>query len=97
LLVYGISDKKVGGLDLQRPDGNPPTVFPITLLTNVPEPFKSEVTIGSGVNMHHKFVVIDFDKPSARVYMGSYNFSSAADQKNGENLLLLEDQRIATV
>jgi phosphatidylserine/phosphatidylglycerophosphate/cardiolipin synthase-like enzyme len=45
--------------------------------------------------MHHKFVVIDFDKPTARVYLGSYNFSAAADQKNGENLLLVRDRRVA--
>jgi phosphatidylserine/phosphatidylglycerophosphate/cardiolipin synthase-like enzyme len=44
--------------------------------------------------MHHKFVVIDFDKPTARVYMGSYNFSGTADTKNGENLLLIRDRRI---
>jgi phosphatidylserine/phosphatidylglycerophosphate/cardiolipin synthase-like enzyme len=40
-------------------------------------------------------VVIDFDKPTARVYLGSYNFSSPADTKNGENLLLIRDRRIA--
>jgi phosphatidylserine/phosphatidylglycerophosphate/cardiolipin synthase-like enzyme len=40
--------------------------------------------------------VIDFDKPTARVYMGSYNFSLAADTSNGENLLLIRDRRIAT-
>jgi phosphatidylserine/phosphatidylglycerophosphate/cardiolipin synthase-like enzyme len=45
--------------------------------------------------MHHKFVVIDFDKPSARVYFGSYNFSRAADWENGENLLVVRDRRIA--
>ena len=45
--------------------------------------------------MHHKFVVIDFDKPTARVYLGSYNFSIPADTKNGENLLLIRDRRIA--
>ena len=45
--------------------------------------------------MHHKFVVIDFDKPTARVYMGSYNFSTPADIENGENLLLIRDRRIA--
>ena len=45
--------------------------------------------------MHHKFVVIDFDKPTARVYTGSYNFSDPADTKNGENLLLIRDRRIA--
>jgi hypothetical protein len=39
--------------------------------------------------------VIDFDKPSARVYLGSYNFSSPADIENGENLLLIRDRRIA--
>jgi phosphatidylserine/phosphatidylglycerophosphate/cardiolipin synthase-like enzyme len=46
--------------------------------------------------MHHKFVVIDADKPSARVYLGSYNFSGAADTLNGENLLLIKNQRVAT-
>ena len=95
LFVYGISDRKVGGLDLQSPDGNPPTVFPAALLTNVPEPFKQEATGGTGIRMHHKFVVIDFDKPTARVYTGSYNFSTAADTKNGENLLLIQDRRVA--
>jgi len=38
---------------------------------------------------------IDFDKPSARVYLGSYNFSAPADTENGENLLLIRDRRIA--
>ena len=51
-------------------------------------------TLG-GTRMHHKFVVIDFDKPSGRVSMGSYSFSSPADVKNGENLLLIKDRRIA--
>ena len=32
---------------------------------------------------------------SARVYLGSYNFSSPADTKNGENLLRIRDRRIA--
>jgi phosphatidylserine/phosphatidylglycerophosphate/cardiolipin synthase-like enzyme len=41
-------------------------------------------------------VIIDFDKPTARVYLGSYNFSEAADADNGENLFLVKDRRIAT-
>ena len=45
--------------------------------------------------MHHKFVVIDFDKPTARVYLGSYNFSNPADTQNGENLLIIRNRRIA--
>jgi phosphatidylserine/phosphatidylglycerophosphate/cardiolipin synthase-like enzyme len=100
IFVYGISDKKVGGgLDLQKPNGNVSPVFPAALTKNLPEPFKSEPTGlasgGVGTRMHHKFVVIDFDKPTARVYLGSYNFSSAADGKNGENLLLIRDRPIA--
>ena len=95
IFVYGISDRKVGGLDLKKPDGNVSPVFPAALTKNVPAPFSEEPTGGGGIRMHHKFVVIDFDKPTARVYLGSYNFSSPADIKNGENLLLIRDRRIA--
>ncbi|MEJ7792403.1 MAG: phospholipase D-like domain-containing protein [Gaiellaceae bacterium] len=95
IFVYGISDKRVGGIDLQTPGGNVQPVSPAALGKNAPKPFKSEPKGGGGNRMHHKFVVIDFDKPSARVYLGSYNFSAAADTKNGENLLLIRDRRIA--
>lgn len=95
IFVYGIADKKVGGIDLQMPDGNIAPVFPAALDKNLPEPFASEPKGGGGNRMHHKFAVIDFDKPSARVYLGSYNFSIPADRKNGENLLLIRDRRIA--
>lgn len=95
VLVCGISDKKVGGLDVTTPDGNIAPVYAAALAKNAPEPFHSEPTGGGGTRMHHKFVVIDFDKPTARVYTGSYNFSDPADTKNGENLLLIRDRRIA--
>ncbi|MDR6100250.1 hypothetical protein QE369_000428 [Agrobacterium larrymoorei] len=29
--------------------------------------------------MHRKFVVLDFNKPTARLYLGSYNFSEPTD------------------
>ncbi|MFN0059970.1 MAG: phospholipase D-like domain-containing protein [Planctomycetota bacterium] len=93
--VYGISDRKVGGIELQKPDGNVVPVYPSALGKDVPEPFKSEPTGGGGNRLHHKFVVIDFDKPTARVYLGSYNFSASADAKNGENLLLIRNRRVA--
>jgi phosphatidylserine/phosphatidylglycerophosphate/cardiolipin synthase-like enzyme len=96
IFVYGISDRKVGGIALQKPDGNVAPVFPAALTKNVPEPFSAEPTGGGGIRMHHKFLVVDFDKPTARVYLGSYNFSKPADVKNGENLLLIRDRRIAT-
>ena len=95
IFVYGIADKKVGGIDLQMPNGNIAPVFAAALDKNVPAPFNKEPTGGGGNRMHHKFVVIDFDKPTARVYLGSYNFSIPADKKNGENLLVIRDRRIA--
>ena len=71
-------------------------MFPSALAKKtVPEPFRSEPIGGGGNRMHHKFLVVDFDKPSARVYLGSYNFSIPADTQNGENLLLIRDRRIA--
>jgi hypothetical protein len=97
IFVYGIADKEVGGIVLQKPDGNVAPVSPAALKkNNVPEPFSAEPTGGGGVRMHHKFVVIDFDKPTARVYFGSYNFSISADESNGENLVLIRDRRVAT-
>jgi phosphatidylserine/phosphatidylglycerophosphate/cardiolipin synthase-like enzyme len=97
LFVYGIADKKVGGgLTLQKPNGNRATLYPQELTSeDTPEPFRSEPKAGTGTRMHHKFVVIDFDKPTARVYIGSYNFSKPADLENGENLLVIRDRRIA--
>jgi phosphatidylserine/phosphatidylglycerophosphate/cardiolipin synthase-like enzyme len=95
LFVYGISDKKVGGIIVQKPDGNLAPIYATALSKGLPEPFKAEPTGGGGTRMHHKFLVVDFNKPTARVYLGSYNFSSPADTKNGENLLLIRDRRIA--
>lgn len=98
IFIYGMADRKVGGIELRTPDGNLPPVFPAALKKNLPEPFKSEpdgLSNGRGTRMHHKFIVIDFNKPTARVYLGSYNFSNPADRKNGENLVLIKDRRIA--
>ncbi len=95
VFAYGISDRRVGGLDLKKPNGNIAPVYPAELAKDLPAPFRKEPAGGGGARMHHKFVVIDFDKPTARVYLGSYNFSSSADRQNGENLLLVRDRRVA--
>lgn len=96
IFVYGVTDKGTGGIEVHKPDGNVLPASPGALSGHVPEPFKSEPKGGAGVHMHHKFVVIDFDKPTARVHFGSYNFSIAADTENGENLLIVRDRKVAT-
>ena len=89
VFVHGMADRKVGGIERQTPDGNVPPVFPAALSAHLPEPFKSEPSglqnDNRGTRMHHKFIVIDFDQPTARVYLGSYNLSKPADRQNGEN------------
>jgi phosphatidylserine/phosphatidylglycerophosphate/cardiolipin synthase-like enzyme len=86
----------VGGLDLQKPNGNVEPVYSAELSKNLPAPFSKEPRGGhKGIRMHHKFVVIDFDRPTARVYLGSYNFSKSADKDNGDHLVLIRDRRIA--
>jgi phosphatidylserine/phosphatidylglycerophosphate/cardiolipin synthase-like enzyme len=103
LFIYGVSDKAVGGIDVQAPGADPAPVHPQELnAKDTPPPFRVEPagglgpTDGGGTRMHHKFVVIDFGTPDARVYAGSFNFSAAADNSNGENLLLIKDPRVAT-
>lgn len=99
VFVYGISDRHMQqGLDVLLPGGESAILHAAALNKNIPAPFQAEPTGligGAGVRLHHKFVVIDFDKPSARVYMGSYNFADAADRSNGENLLVIRDRRVA--
>lgn len=92
--VYGMSDEDAA-IVIQKPDGIAAPVYYKALTKNAPPPFNPEPS-ATGIHLHHKFVVIDFDKPTARVYTGSHNFSDAADRKNGENLMLITDTRVAT-
>lgn len=107
VFTLGIADARVGpnnlGVTVLSPDNKRRLVQSSALTQNAPKPFANEPTglAGEhgnerGTRMHHKFVVIDFDKPDARVYFGSYNFSIPADQKNGENLVFIKDRTVAT-
>jgi phosphatidylserine/phosphatidylglycerophosphate/cardiolipin synthase-like enzyme len=92
---YGISDKK-GGLQVKKPDGSLGIVDFEYLAKNAPEPFKSEWSGGDGIHEHHKFVVTDFNLPTAKVFTGSSNLSVSGEEKNGDNLVMIEDPRVAT-
>ncbi|HET7697081.1 MAG TPA: phospholipase D-like domain-containing protein [Vicinamibacterales bacterium] len=105
--TLGIADANVKagnlGVEVITPDNKRRIVRSAALTGNVPAPFSTEPSglSGSkgqhrGTRMHHKFVVIDFDTADARVYFGSYNFSVPADEKNGENLVMIKDRAVAT-
>jgi phosphatidylserine/phosphatidylglycerophosphate/cardiolipin synthase-like enzyme len=63
---------------------------------SLPEPFKTEVST-SFHNIHHKFVVIDFNTDNATVFCGSSNLALGGEKSNGDNLLAIQDKEIATV
>jgi phosphatidylserine/phosphatidylglycerophosphate/cardiolipin synthase-like enzyme len=95
IFSYGVSDKK-GDLELKKPDGTRGVVDFAYLAAHAPEPFKREWGGGAGINIHHKFVVTDFNLPTAKVFTGSSNLSPSGEKNNGDHLILIEDRRIAT-
>lgn len=95
IFSYGVSDKQ-GSLEVHKPSGSIGLVDFSYLSENTPEPFKSEWSGGKGINIHHKFVVTDFNLPTAKVFTGSSNLSPSGEHNNGDHLLMIEDQRIAT-
>jgi phosphatidylserine/phosphatidylglycerophosphate/cardiolipin synthase-like enzyme len=92
---YGIVNEATG-MEIHKPDGEIGLVDFAYLSKHAPEPFKSEWSGGAGINIHNKFVVVDFDQPGAKVYTGSSNFAPSGEEANGDHLLSIEDQRVAT-
>lgn len=99
LFVAGISDQRTG-IQVAVGSSNLPPTYVVPLDRDAPPPFSEEprglTSSNGGTRMHHKFIVLDFDTPDARVYLGSYNMSKSADASNGENLVLVRDRRVAT-
>jgi len=52
-------------IEIKKPDGTIGTVRFAYLASNAPEPFKSEWNGGQGIHEHDKFVVTDFNLPTA--------------------------------
>jgi phosphatidylserine/phosphatidylglycerophosphate/cardiolipin synthase-like enzyme len=95
IFSYGISDR-AGGLTVNKPDGTLGIVDFEYLAAHAPEPFKSEWSGGAGIHEHDKFVVVDFNLPTAKVFTGSCNMSVSGEHLNGDNLICIEDPRVAT-
>jgi phosphatidylserine/phosphatidylglycerophosphate/cardiolipin synthase-like enzyme len=45
--------------------------------------------------VHHKFVVTDFNLPTAKVFTGSSNLAPNGEKGNGDHLIMIEDSKIA--
>lgn len=95
IFSYGSVDKP-GKLKVVKPDGSLAIADFEYLAKKAPEPFRTEWSGGSGINIHHKFVVTDFNLASAKVFTGSSNLSASGEKSNGDHLIMIEDQRIAT-
>jgi phosphatidylserine/phosphatidylglycerophosphate/cardiolipin synthase-like enzyme len=91
---YGVVDQ-ASGLNVKKPDGSTGLADFEFLAETAPEPFKREWSGGQGINVHHKFVVTDFNLPTAKVFTGSSNLSPSGETGNGDHLIIFEDQKIA--
>jgi phosphatidylserine/phosphatidylglycerophosphate/cardiolipin synthase-like enzyme len=98
IFSYGISDNP-GGIFLFKPGkktGVLVTGKPIG--TILPPPFNQVPNIGGvGHQVHHKFVVCGFNGGDPVVYCGSSNLASGGEENNGDNLLEIHDEDVATV
>lgn len=63
----------------------------------LPAPFDKEASIGIGHQVHHKFIVCGFNRPDAVVWFGSSNLAQGGEENNGDNLIEVHDQDLATV
>jgi phosphatidylserine/phosphatidylglycerophosphate/cardiolipin synthase-like enzyme len=95
IFSYGAVDND-GALEIHKPDGSVGVVDFAYLAKKAPEPFASEWSGGKGRNIHHKFLVTDFSLPTAKVFTGSSNFSPSGEGGNGDQLIMIEDRKIAT-
>ncbi len=93
IFTYGISDKK-GNLTLSKPSGRRAIVNFAALGASAPPPFQQEWTGGSGIAMHHKFVVCDFNGTNPVLFTGSSNLSPSGEANNGDNLIRVTNPRI---
>ena len=85
-----------GELQVVKPDGTLAVADFAYLAKKAPEPFRAEWAGGKGINIHHKFVVTDFNLASAKVFTGSSNLAPSGEKNNGDHLIMIEDQKIAT-
>jgi len=96
LYAFGTTQRLDGALSVTKPGEESPFVPFSYLHSKVPPPFQAEYAGGAGQVIHHKFVVVDFNGPSPVVFAGSSNLAAGGEQENGDNLIAIHDERVAT-
>lgn len=94
LFSYGVA-QRTGALSVNKPDGSRGLLPFAYIGANAPEPFKREWSGGEGNMVHHKFVVTDFNGRTPKVFTGSSNLAAGGEKSNGDNLILIEDRKLA--
>jgi hypothetical protein len=97
LFSFGVSDDP-GGISLYKPGeatGVLVTGRPKSPL--LPPPFNQVPSLGSFYHqIHHKFVICNFNGDDPVVYCGSSNLALLGEQENGDNLIAIHDGDVAT-
>jgi hypothetical protein len=97
LFSYGVA-QRVSGLTVNKPDGSRGLLPFAYLAEKAPEPFKTEWsghTTDRSNMVHHKFLVTDFNGDRPTVYTGSSNMAAGGEKANGDNLICIEDRKVA--
>jgi hypothetical protein len=94
LFSYGVA-QRTGGLSVVKPDGSRGLLPFAYIAKKAPQPFKREWSGGEGNMVHHKFVVTDFNGASPKVFTGSSNLAAGGELANGDNMILIEDRKVA--
>ncbi|HVO76200.1 MAG TPA: phospholipase D-like domain-containing protein [Ignavibacteriaceae bacterium] len=96
IYTYGVTDKSGKEISLYKPGRkNGLLINAKEANRELPPQFLKEHTL-PGHAIHHKFVVTDFNKDTARVYCGSSNLALGGEKANGDNLICIKDTDVAT-
>lgn len=94
---YGISDNPTGIALYEPGKSTGVLVTGKPSSTILPPPFNQVRSVGLGHQIHHKFVVCAFNDDNPTVYCGSSNLALGGEQANGDNLICLRGEEVATV
>jgi phosphatidylserine/phosphatidylglycerophosphate/cardiolipin synthase-like enzyme len=96
MFSYGMT-QTMGGVKVYKPGQSTGMIVPFEYLHGkVPPPFQDEYSGGSGIVIHDKFVVVDFNGDSPVVFTGSSNLAAGGEEANGDNLLAIYDPAVAS-